>query len=103
MMTDAPHPAVLLGIQDQQLSPDAAETRFRPLCPEAQQRAEMSDEEFWEHVAGNLIEASPPEEPDIDEIEMTRAGPCTVCGEYGACGYDVEGRPLVHPEPDDDE
>ena len=36
-------------------------------------------------------------EPDIDEMAL-RAEPCAVCGETGACGFDSEGRPLIHAD-----
>lgn len=36
-----------------------------------------------------------PIEPDFDEISID-ADPCPLCGERGACGYDSEGRALIH-------
>lgn len=70
---------------------------FRHLCPEADLRDAMTDEEFWAHVL-----ASP--EPWPDEVEVTSLDgiPCAECGEVGACGYDFEGRPLVHIVKDED-
>lgn len=51
-----------------------------------------------------------PDEPDLDVVPLN-AGPCSVCGEHDACGYDAEGRALIHangwdedePEASDDE
>ena len=46
-------------------------------------------------------------DPEV-EAQKTRdavqaaLNPCEVCGEWGPCGYDQEGRPLIHyVEPDD--
>jgi hypothetical protein len=76
---------------------------YRHLCPEADMRDAMTDDEFWEHVLNNLV--PPYEEPEIDgpdiDVQM-RAEPCTVCGEAGACGYDAEGRALIHAIGDED-
>lgn len=33
--------------------------------------------------------------PDMDQESLTST-PCPVCGEVGACGYDAEGRALIH-------
>jgi hypothetical protein len=33
--------------------------------------------------------------PDMDQESLTST-PCTVCGAHGACGYDAEGRALIH-------
>jgi hypothetical protein len=30
------------------------------------------------------------------------ADPCVLCGEAGACGWDLEGRPLIHAISNDD-
>lgn len=36
-----------------------------------------------------------PDEPDLDE-ESLDLTVCELCGESGACGYDAEGRPMIH-------
>lgn len=79
------------------------------LCPESEYRASLSDEEFWEYVligpdAGR--EYDPDEDlnaPRQDDPQLTVI-PCVVCGTYyAACGYDEEGRPMVHAIPDEEE
>lgn len=34
--------------------------------------------------------------PDLDGPVSIHATECPVCGEQGACGYDNEGRPMIH-------
>lgn len=68
---------------------------FRHLCPEADERDAMTDEEFWERVLEYLV----PSDPLDDDIELDPqiyTEPCRVCGSVGACGYDFEGRALIH-------
>ena len=78
------------------------------LCPEAAMRAAMTDSEFWSHVY-HQHEFDDPREPDDKEIaeyelDAKLAEPCPECGQYGACSYDLEGRPLIHVvEQDEDE
>lgn len=71
------------------------------LCPESGYRSNLNDEEFWARVAanvgvyvGDLFEQ---EEDECSEKDLER---CTICGSYGACEYDSEGRPLIHLEDD---
>lgn len=74
----------------------------RSLCPEAEFRASLDDGEFWEHVLNGV---RPGEDPEIEADPFEEdpgplgdyGGPCDICGEVGACGYDAEGRPLIHP------
>lgn len=72
------------------------------LCPEAQERAAMTDAEFWERVFPQDTE------PDFDDFaedpSYATSTPCGVCGSLTACGYDQDGRPLIHAQddPDDD-
>lgn len=60
----------------------------------------MTDDEFWDHVFGNLTSNDGPDvDDDYDERDPTPFGvltPCLVCGESGACAYDDEGRALIH-------
>jgi hypothetical protein len=70
---------------------------FRHLCPEADERDAMTDDEFWERVSENLIgpQWGPDDEgPDLDAA--LDVGVCDTCGSAGACAYDSEGRPLIH-------
>lgn len=79
------------------------------LCPEAKQRDEMSDAEFWERVGCNILGIDPGADYDemvpdhIEMAEMHLADPCPECGSRGACGYDDEGRPMIHTTPKDDD
>lgn len=75
---------------------------FRHLCPEADARDAMTDDEFWEHVAANLTGPSwdmDDSGPDLDVA--IAATPCAECGASGACAYDSEGRALIHAGGDD--
>jgi len=38
----------------------------------------------------------PEPEPVFDPDEAGLDAPCGECGELGACGYDSEGRPMIH-------
>lgn len=59
----------------------------------------MDDDAFWAHVLGgsDLYEAD-----DFDVPISNQGAPCPECGETGACGYDAEGRAMVHITTDDD-
>jgi hypothetical protein len=71
------------------------------LCPEADTRARMSDEEFWDHVFNLPLPEgwdTTPSAIDIEDMEAMShlANPCPECGQWGACAYDTEGRAMVH-------
>jgi hypothetical protein len=39
----------------------------------------------------------PDPEPEFDsDYDGIADLPCATCGEPGACGYDAEGRPMIH-------
>lgn len=65
-------------------------------CSSRARRAALTDEAFWVDVADSIL--GPSDIDDIDDIDVaTLTGdPCPVCGEYGACMADAEGRLLVH-------
>lgn len=67
-------------------------------CPEGEFRSKLSEEDFWNHVYKSLQEAYDPVDDGtfIDDIAILMSQPCTICGEVGACGYDAEGRPMIH-------
>lgn len=67
-----------------------------PLCPEHDKRAAMTDDEFWAYVF-----PQPPEPTIWDDDGPGMDQACEVCGESGACGYDAEGRPMIHTDPVD--
>jgi hypothetical protein len=87
---------------------NATERPFRHLCPEADARDAMSDGEFWDHVLNHRDGPDAPEVAfedmmpvDYDELDIL--APCEVCGATAECGYDLEGRPMIHATPPDDE
>lgn len=68
------------------------------LCPEAEYRAGLSDGEFWDYVLNGRRPDDGDDDygPDDCEPELVYPTPCPECGLYGACAFDVEGRPLIH-------
>lgn len=78
-----------------------SERPFRHLCPEADQRDAMDDAEFWEHVFGQPTWDDDDAGPDLDAA--LNVGVCLECGSSGACGYDAEGRPMIHVVPETEE
>lgn len=73
------------------------------LCPEAEERARLSDADFWDRVAwspgpdGFFPEDDPPDPPALDDRRA-----CPECGERGPCGYGAEGRPMIHVAVEED-
>ena len=76
-------------------------------------RAAMTDEEFWADVEDLRGVGSIPlllggdVDPDLEDVgpdprDPGYPDPCSECGEVGACGYDAEGRPMVHVQREDD-
>jgi hypothetical protein len=71
------------------------------ICPEHDYRSNLSDQEFWGRVAANLIADTQIDYNDEDLYDQEEDfNPCTICGSSGACGYDIEGRPMIHLEDD---
>lgn len=66
-------------------------------CPEFAARAAMTDDQFWDHVLKSQqpVEVDPSDDP-IDPPAIDEIRSCPECGERGACGYDTEGRPMIH-------
>lgn len=58
------------------------------------------DGDFWEWVFHRRLPTDPyPDDGDdqfFDIPELDIQEQCPECGEYGPCGYDAEGRPMVH-------
>jgi len=75
----------------------------RHLCPKADQRDAMTDEEFWAHVCPDDDDRYIDPEPDLDDDVQLSASACPKCGEVGACAYDAEGRALIHALRDEDD
>lgn len=66
------------------------------LCPEFEERARMSEADFWAYVYRDHM-AQEPDDLDGDDTPTTyQTDPCPECGERGPCGYDTEGRAMVH-------
>lgn len=67
-------------------------------CTEVAFRESLNDGEFWDYVLNGIKPGDVPVEPEIDDEPIEEyGGPCAICGERGPCGYDAEGRPLIHP------
>lgn len=75
------------------------------LCPDAEYRASLSEDDFWPYVLlGQRPGDEPDEGPDMDDPLFTDQGSaCPECGEFGACAYDSEDRPMIHVIESDDE
>lgn len=68
------------------------------LCPESEYRSLLPDSDFWNYVLLGIRPGDPIPEPDwvdYDEPTLTKP-PCPECGSTGACGYDEQGRALIH-------
>lgn len=80
---------------------------FRDLCPDADYRDDMTDDEFWEHVLIGTItpvyQETDPNGDYYDGPDESVVQPCASCGSLGACGYDSEGRALIHADDRDEE
>ncbi len=76
------------------------ERPYRHLCPDADFRDALSDDDFWHHVFSHLYGPMPEftgfEPADDEPAEVAGMLPCPLCGESGACAYDAEGLPLIH-------
>ncbi len=61
----------------------------------------MTDDEFWEAVYQSdpyfdeWEESYDPNHEALDDFLQDKR--CPVCGAVGACGWDAEGLPLIHP------
>lgn len=63
----------------------------------------MTDEDFWEAVFRSTGVMDDEEYPDPDHEaldDFLGNGVCSTCGGVGACGWDMNGLPLVHPQSD---
>ena len=67
-----------------------------PACPEAEYRASLPDDDFWDYVLLRQRPGDQPDdEPDLDGV-TSQFDPCLECGERGPCAYDNLGRALIH-------
>lgn len=77
-------------------------------CPEAAFRDSLDDGEFWNYVLLGLLPGQEqfdegPYDDGPPEVTYTPLNPCVVCGSIDACGYDDEGRPMIHATENDDD
>jgi hypothetical protein len=77
------------------MSADLQGRPYRHLCPKADLRDAMPDDEFWADVYPQNDPFDDAEPPAVIPLAVE---PCPVCGEQGACAYDAEGRPLIHTD-----
>jgi len=66
----------------------------RPFCASSPEAAAMTDAEFWAHVYPDDFEE--PIDPYAGEPGPVDVAPCPECGALSACGFDDEGRPMIH-------
>lgn len=67
---------------------------YLPMCAVRDRRSTMNDAEFWADVFPQP--EYEPQEPDMDCFGVDSPNPCPECGSIVACGYDSEGRPMIH-------
>lgn len=68
---------------------------FKHACIVRDKRKTMNDEEFWDDVFGTPDPFQ--EAVELDEcFGIDAPTPCPECGSTVACGYDSEGRPMIH-------
>lgn len=78
------------------------------ICPEAEYRNSLPDFKFWDYVLNwdggwsnwyQNVYHDLDEYPELDDpptSELFSDQTCSVCRSKGACGYDSEGRPMIH-------
>lgn len=73
------------------------------LCPESEYRRSLDEGDFWNYVLLGIKPGDrqdnydPEDDPNFPElISLEPNTPCSLCGVIGACGYDEEGRPMIH-------
>lgn len=65
-----------------------------PFCASSPEAALLSDSEFWDRVFNRDDPADfDPYEGEPGPVDIA---PCPECGALTACGYDDEGRPMIH-------
>lgn len=63
-------------------------------CLVRDKRKTMNDEEFWDDVFG--IPDPFQEAVELECFGIDAPTPCPECGSNVACGYDSQGRPMIH-------
>lgn len=77
-------------------------------CTVRDRRSTMTDDEFWGDVSDMLgINTTPEQLQEALELDecfgISAPNPCPECGASVACGYDSEGRPMIHVVEEKDE
>jgi hypothetical protein len=73
------------------------------ICPEAEFRKGLGDLDFWYYVMTGIKPEDVDYNDDTPDIDDTKIGqPCPICRSTGACGFDSEGRPMIHTVEDED-
>jgi hypothetical protein len=59
----------------------------------------MSDDDFWEHVfTQEGLDDEDDYNPDHGAMDdFLTEEQCSICGAVGACAWDAQGYPLIHP------
>lgn len=98
---------MMAGVRVSRELPHSARVRGSR-CPEAAFRDSLDDGDFWNYVLLGLLPGQEqfddgPWDDGPPEITYAPLNPCRVCGSIDACGYDNEGRALIHATEDDDQ
>lgn len=73
-------------------------------CTVREKRRTMNEEDFWWDVFGQPEYEPLTEAQELDEcFGIDAPTPCPECGATVACGYDSEGRPMIHVVEETDE
>lgn len=67
----------------------------KPFCASSPEAQALPETEFWSKVYERKY-AALDLEYEVAEEEALSVSPCGVCGSTTACGYDSEGRPMIH-------
>ena len=94
-MTDQANLPGVLGLKGRSGRTDSV-----AFCASSPEAALLDDGEFWHRVFNRDDDYEFDDTPALPSL----ASPCPLCGSAGACGYDEQGRALIHSlnEEDDD-
>lgn len=86
-------PLTIRTISEVKMQPNTPGEVF---CASSLEAAAMSDSEFWDAVYNRIDECYAPDYDYLDSEVPLIGNPCPLCHAVGACGYDSEGRALIH-------